>query len=345
MKKICLFDPSYVTIKGLPFVKEGHLSRFPLHLSKTIWHENPALESLSYHLSGGVLFFETDANRLEFDVLYEMEPVMNHMSALGESGFDLYILHEGRFVFYDSIRPFPRQKMLKTTVILHPSGLKKIMMYTPLYTKVTHAYVHLEDVYSIKPYEPGYHKRIFWYGTSITQGACASRPGMSYTNQLSRELNVEVINMGFSGNGLGELGVARVTHELSQLDAVIIDYEANAGAVFKLKETLVPWIQCIREKHKNVPIMVISRIPFTRELWQPEDHQKRMDHKDYQQRIVTECQDLHPLYFIDGEELIYLDEHEVTVDGIHLNDLGMTLFAKRLLPKLKHILFNDKIEI
>lgn len=339
MKRISLFDTSHVVIKGLPFLTENHLNRFPKEDMIDIFQENKALEFLSYHLSGGVLCFETTAEKLNFQIAYANEPLMNHMSPLGESGFDLYVIDQHEFIFYDSIRPFPRQKEINITVNLPQSKPVKLMMYTPLYARVLSAEVLLEDDELIRPFDPKYKGQMLWYGTSITQGACASRPGMSYTNQLSRFLHMEMINLGFSGNGLGELSVAKVTHKLKDLDAIIIDYEANAGALGKLKDTLIPWILTVREKHQSIPIIIISRIPFVRERWIKDDHEKRMMHHQFQKDIVEQLKDMHPLYFVDGEKLIDIDETDVTVDGIHLNDLGMTLFAKRMKDYFKDLGF------
>lgn len=337
MKLIDLFDHQHCHIIGLPFIKKDHLNRFSKKDLAIITQENAALDFLSYHLAGGSLFYQTNAKELTFEIDYHNEPLMNHMSPLGESGFDLYLLKDDAFVFYDSIRPFPRQKNISVTVKLPQSNHHVVLMHTPNYARLLSAVLHIEDDAYLMPYDPHYQKSIFFYGTSITQGACASRPGMSYTNQIARMLKAEVINMGFSGNGLGELSVAAVTHQLPNLDMVVIDYEANAGAVGQLKKTLIPFIKCIRQVHPTIPIVMIGRIPFTRELFDIDDHQKRLNHRDYQSE-VSKTIDLQPLFFIDGEQLISVDEYEVTVDGIHLNDVGMTLFAQRLTPLLNKLI-------
>lgn len=340
---IDLFDKTYVYIAGLPFVKSTHLQRFPEDRVKKITSENKALASLGCHLSGGSIFFETNAPHITFDIVYENEPLMNHMSPSGEAGFDLYIVEDDTYIFYECMRPFPRQKSVIWRISLPENRKNVVMIYTPLYTKVVRAIMNIEDAYWIKPYTHMYKKRVLWYGTSITQGACASRPGMMYTHQVSRILNIEIINFGFSGNGLGETSVAEVTHDIACLDSVIIDYEANAGSVNRLKETLLPWIEVVRLKHPSIPIIIISRIPFIKDRWHINDYMKRLEDKAYQASIVNQKNNLQPLYFIDGTTLIKQKEYDVTVDGIHLNDVGMMLFAKRITPILNRYLNNDKI--
>lgn len=330
-----LFDLEHVTMLGLPFLEENHYQRFPKACINEIYHENPALEWLGYHLSGGTIFFETDAKELIFSIQYANEPLMNHMAPSGESGFDIYVEHDGKWIFYDVIRPFPRQRAIEVTIKLPSDNIHKVMMYTPLYARVTAAHVSTDEKNFIRPWNPHYKKKIFFYGTSITQGACASRPGLSYTNQISRMLSCEIMNMGFSGNGLGEPSIAKMTHLCPDLDLVVIDYDANAGAVGKIEETLTLWIETVRKFHHHIPILIISRIPFNREYFSSSDKDMRLKNKKYQHFVSSSMDDVH---FIDGESLIFDHETEVTVDGIHLNDHGMTLYASRLAPYIAALL-------
>ncbi len=329
MRTYPLFDKNYFTIKGLPFLTEDHYHRFPKAMMEKIESQNKSLPWLGEHLSGGIIFFETDAKHLHMTIEYAYEPLMNHMAPSGESGFDLYIKNDDQWIFYDVIRPFPRQKMVDVNMQLPNKSSNTLMMYTPLYTKILKANVMIEDHESIHPYDPKLNQTIFFYGTSITQGACASRPGLSFTNQVSRMLNIEVINMGFSGNGLGEPSIAQITHLCPHLAMIVIDYDANAGAVGKIEDTLIPWIEIVRQKHQEIPILILSRIPFNREIFDENDRIHRMKNKNYQKMVASQHRNIH---FIDGEWLIHENETEVTVDGIHLNDLGMTLFAQRLAP-------------
>lgn len=343
MNAISLFDREHVYIAGLPFVTINHLQRFPQHRVDQIRSENKELISLSYHLTGGAIFFETNATKIVFDITYESEPVMNHMSLSGEAGFDIYLIENNEYVFYECIRPFPRQKKVTWHVSLPEKTQNVVMIYTPLYMRVLTATMLIENTYWVKPYIHQFNKRILWYGTSITQGACASRPGMMYTNIVSRLLNIEIINFGFSGNGLGELSVGEVIHDIKHLDSVIIDYEANAGSSNKLRTTLLPWIEMVRKKHPTIPIIVVSRIPFIKDRWYSRDYDKRCEDKMFQKTTVDLNRHLHPLYFIDGETLIHKLEYDVTVDGIHLNDVGMMLFAQRITPIINSYINNGKI--
>src|SRR5690606_269350 len=100
--------------------------------------------------------------------------------------------------------------------------------------------------------------RLVVYGTSITQGGCASRPGMAYPSILARRLGIETLNLGFSGNGRGEPEVAHILAQLENVSCFILDYESNVPVAEDLRTTLTAFIPILRERHPDVPIIVIS---------------------------------------------------------------------------------------
>ena len=197
-----------------------------------------------------------------------------------------------------------------------------------------------------KLYKPTSHKnkgRVVIYGTSVTQGGCAARPGMSFTNILSRKLDKEFINLGFSGSGLGEKELADIINLIDDVDLIILDYEANGGATGDMKNNLEPFIDTLRNKSKTVPILVLSKIPFSVDAF----NKKGMDHRkfyyDFQKDMVAKKikeGDKH-IYFLDGNNLFgNVDVDEMTVDGYHPTDLGFYMMAKNLEKPIKNLLKN-----
>ena len=178
------------------------------------------------------------------------------------------------------------------------------------------------------------------YGTSITQGGCASRPGMAYTNILSRYFNTEVINLGFSGNGKGEPEVIKTISEISSPKALILDYEANSMDIVKLKETLPVAVEILRARHPSTPIIVISRISFASDLVQAHPKEQRKQSNAFQLELVREKRKAgdENIHFINGEDLLGSDFDECTVDGVHPTDWGFMRMAKALEPQLAGIL-------
>ena len=180
--------------------------------------------------------------------------------------------------------------------------------------------------------------KIVIYGTSITQGGCVGRPGMAYSNILSRELDMHFVNLGFSGNGRGEPALANLIIQIPDIKLVILDYEANAGNT--IKETLGPFVDILREAHPEMPILIMSRIPYAYDQEGSKSHSDWMDRRDFQRELVKQSLsngDEH-IFFLDGSTILGKDYDECTVDGVHPNDLGSMLIADALQPVIENIL-------
>jgi len=178
------------------------------------------------------------------------------------------------------------------------------------------------------------------YGTSITQGGCAARPGMAWTNILSRRLNVEFINLGFSGSGRGEPEVAETISEIPNPACFILDFEANSGGIGPLRERFPEFIRILRERHPKVPILVISAVPHAIERLIERVLQERIERREFQRGVVGEFRRRGDklLYFQDGGELLGEDFEECSVDGVHPTDLGFMRMANGLMPVVTGIL-------
>jgi hypothetical protein len=194
------------------------------------------------------------------------------------------------------------------------------------------------DVEAPRPF--AHEGRVVFYGTSITQGGCACRPGMLHSNILSRELDVEFVNLGFSGNGKGEPEVARLVAEIDDPCLYILSYEANCPSTEHLERTLRGFIPILREKQPDVPILIISRVAFAKDLLLSGAMAQRIRQRDLQRGVVEEFRsagDAH-VHFLDGGELLGDDFDECTVDGVHPTDLGFRHLAQGMLPVVKRLL-------
>jgi len=183
-------------------------------------------------------------------------------------------------------------------------------------------------------------RKVVVYGTSITQGGCAARPGMSYTNILSRWLNLEFINLGFSGNGRGDPEVAHLMAEIENPGCFVLDYEANAAE--SLYDTLEPFIGILRQAHARTPALVVSRIPFARDRFSDDALRGRQERREFQQDVVDRLRKAgdEAIFFKGGEDLLYGAWEECTVDGTHPTDLGFLRMAEGLEPVLRELLFG-----
>ncbi|PAV31225.1 hypothetical protein CIL05_00785 [Virgibacillus profundi] len=310
------------------FQKEKIYRRFP---KQPVAKLPDRVNELADCTSGGQIRFKTNTRKLEIKVTLSGEANMGHMSALGQCGFDVYVGEPGKQQYLSSAIPPLNEKIYESTLWHFGSKLDELLEVTinfPLYQGVEEVLVGIDPdavIQQPKPYQT--EKRAIFYGTSITQGGCASRPGMSYTNILSRRFPLEFINLGFSGSGKGEKEVALSAREIERPGCFVIDYEGNVNAD-QYNATLLPFIELYREWHPFVPIIVMSRIRYAKHLndEQGKDYERR---REISRSTVAELQRKGDKYisFLDGSQLLGENWHECTVDGVHPNDLGFMKMA------------------
>lgn len=327
-------------IAGFGWLHEERLyRRLP---AKPDWKLPEAVDQLANCTAGGQIRFETDATSLSVKVKLSGAANMYHMPATGQCGFDCYIGSPGEQLYYGTT-VYDHKLTEYEAVIYKDMGQESriITLNFPLYQGVEEVWIGLDREAQIAP-PPTYEKsgKIIVYGTSITQGGCAARPGMAYTNILSRRINMEFLNLGFSGNGKGEPELAHILSEIPDPACLILDYEANCVSTELLQITLPEFISIYRDKHPLTPILVISRITHAKEKFQAQMAQDRADRKQIQIRTVEQARELGDanIYFCDGSQLLGEDAHECTVDGSHPTDLGFLRMADGLTPILQKIL-------
>jgi lysophospholipase L1-like esterase len=316
--------------------REGVYRRLPL---KPNYPLPPAVDDLANCTAGGQIRFQTNSSRLSLKVRLTGIADMNHMPATGQCGFDCYIGMPEEQMYYNTTKyDHMKQEYEFAMFEKMEAGLRNITLYFPLYKGVEEVQIGLDpeaDITAPPPYIS--NKRIVIYGTSITQGGCAARSGMAYTNILSRKLPVEFINLGFSGSGRGEAEVARIVSEIPNQALFVLDYEANCVSPELLQSTLPEFIRIFRSRHPEVPILVLSQIRFARELFDRELLELRLKRKRIQMEIVNAFREQgdESIYFHDGENLLGADFNECTVDGVHPTDLGFIRMAEQLAPVLE----------
>lgn len=299
------------------------------------------VEALCNHTAGGQIRFRSDSKRISLKVEILNIGRMDHMPDTGMSGFDLYIGKPGSERFYSVLRQSTHTGSYITEMMnVHDSVMRDFVLNFPLYNGVKSLKIGLEaDAKTEEPVAFSVPRPVVIYGTSITQGGCASRPGMAFSNILSRKLNVEFLNQGYSGNGKCETEMAKILSEISDPALFIIDCDANCSD-YKLFAKLLPrFIDTLRTKHPQMPILIISRISFGKEA-----HHCTIDVKPlFPSRALLKnaqiqiaeverrrCAGDHNIHFLDGSTLLGRDYWECTVDGVHPTDLGFYRIAENL---------------
>jgi GDSL-like Lipase/Acylhydrolase family/N-terminus of Esterase_SGNH_hydro-type len=323
--------------------KDKVFRRFPLNPEPAL---PESVEELCNCTAGGQIKFSSDSKRIAIKVKLPTRSVMDHMPNTGNSGFDLYLGDSIRQTFYGVTR-FSADDDEYTYEFqpLANSLMREFTLNFPLYNGVEKVTIGLASDASLSTPSPFVDDRpIIVYGTSITQGGCAARPGMCYTNILSRKLNRPFMNLAFSGSGQGEPEVAEHIARIQNPAMLILDYEANCGHVENLAETLPEFIRILRASHPNTPMLVVSKVAYAKEVFDEKLKKHREDCKKVEIKNVERCQAAGDknIYFIDAESFQGEDFWECTVDGVHPTDLGFYRMAENLLPEIKKYLCTSR---
>jgi hypothetical protein len=279
--------------------------------------------NLSRDSSGMAVRFVTDSTAIACRwSLRKSTLAMPHMPATGVSGVDLYV-RDTEGVWRWLACPSPNNQNMTATLISDlPEGTREYLLYLPLYNGVQSLEVGVVAGSELKP---GFTRAkdkslpIVFYGTSITHGACASRPGMTHPAILGRRLELPIINLGFSGNGTMDLEMADL---MSELDAAVyvIDCLPNMNAP-GISERVVPFVKRLRESRPLTPILLVEDRSFANAFLQPK---KQARHAASRAALRTGFDSLiedgtKRLYYLEGADLI---GNEDTVDSSHPTDLG-----------------------
>ncbi len=287
------------------------------------------LRELASNTSGIRAAVMTDAGSLHIKAKTGPIPAYTHLSIMGSSSFDIYCDN----VFLENARPEAGSNEIDNTIQLPDKGkMKTIHIYFPLYNSVTSFFIETEKGALNKKPEKSI-KPIVFYGSSITQGACASRPGNSYVNMVSRMSGRPVINLGFSGNARGDMEIADYISKLDMF-AFVYDYDHNAADTEWIENTHAPFFQAIRSIQPELPIVMMSRPGY--EKWGSVAKMNRAVVMTTYLNAFTNGNN--NVYFIDGKTLFGTQDREAcTHDGTHPNDIGFLKMAKSVMLTIKEI--------
>ncbi len=321
-------------LTGYPWFSEtGRFERIPASLLPGF---SPVFHELAACTSGGTARVITDARELTLTARLRFDRSdMNAMSRTGHSGFDFYLRREGGTPVHLPCRPeFTGDRIVSRLTLPEdiPAGAYELLILFPLYNGVEEPELLLPEGSGARAPEGEEKLPILFYGSSITQGGNASRPGCCYVNRLSLALSRPVVNFGFSGSAMGEPGLAELIGGLA-LNAVVLDYDHNAPDIGHLRLTHEPFFRVIRAAQPSLPVVMLSKCDFGRSL---DDNGSRREVVRRTFENAKRDGDRN-VYFVDGEEFFGELRDHCTVDGVHPNDLGFHRMAGRLEPLLRSL--------
>lgn len=311
-----------LTVEGQPWEEtKAPFDRLPGSAEKTV---RAAVWGLSRHSAGICVRFETDASTIYAKwKLTSSRLAMPHMTATGVSGLDLYVRSEGRWMWLGSGQPKAQANQVQLARGLAPA-MREYLLYLPLYNGIAELELGVPGEAAIRPAppRPETHSRpIVFYGTSITQGGCASRPGMVHTAILGRWFDRPVVNLGFSGNGKMEESVVKFMEEIDAA-VFVIDCLPNMVAADVTKRT-APLVKRLRERHPTTPILLVEDRNYSNNFLIERNHQRNQTNQAALKSAFEQLQaeGTAHLHYLEGENLLGAD-NEGTVDASHPTDLG-----------------------
>lgn len=331
----------YVDADSLPLYGKGdwptasRYERLPLSIKGTI---RPDLWYLGTNSSGMYIRFRTNSKFIRARWQVTNNNSMPHMADVGTRGLDLYSISGGEWQFVGSTG----YNYNEAQMIGGMDGkMSEYMLYLPLYDNLKSLKIGVEPNAVIEYPQlnsPRAENPILFYGTSITQGACASRPAMSYSSIVSRRLNRSAINLGFSGNGKLDLPIASIMAQIKNPSCFVLDFVPNCSADL-IRENMWQFIAILRSKHPNVPIVIVENYLYPAAMVSQTaaaeiDGKNRMLKAQFEK--LRKAGDKN-IYYVPSKNIIGVDG-EATVDGVHATDLGFMRWADAITPILEKII-------
>ena len=305
---------------------EAFYDRLPRNVTTNV---NAGVRGMKHHSSGLQFRFTTDSKTLDFRwVPYNRSLSMDHMPATGVSGIDIYRLDDGgkwRYVQTGRIRDGVNGGNVR--VDWKPGT--PCLVNLPLYNGIKSFSLGIDKDAKVEPLPPrksGIDKPVVFYGTSITHGGCASRPGLAFPSIVGRDLDVPIANLGFSGSGVMEY---EMSEHLAAIDAscYVLDclwnmglHESASRPGRSVEKNYERFIRNLRAKRPSVPIVMAEQCDVF--MKGPND-KDRFIRKLYDRLVAEGWKSL--VYL--PKDRMYTGDIDGTVDGCHPNDLGMRSLA------------------
>lgn len=320
--------------------------------------------SLSREAAGGRIRFNTNSTTIKIEAeLYQWDAShVSHAATMngGKYGFDVYVDTADGSTYVDTAvaetkdedgdeKIDPGSVFVNKTITLGEAASRDITIYFPITIETKNVKITVDENSEVNNHVKGYdgNGRLVFYGSSITQGGCATKPGNTYVNTVGRNLNMEYIDFGMWGRCKGEPAFAEYIASLGNISAFIYDFDHNISKVSLMEPVHYPFYEIIREAYPDIPIIMMTRpgngLDTTR-VEEPEKgystvaELKEVIYSSYQRAKANGDENVH---FVDGEVFFGYSE-EYMRDNSHPNDAGQARMAEVVTDVLSRTLDGEK---
>lgn len=293
---------------------------------------------LATNSAGLALPFKTNSKQITIKWCVDKAGTMPYLTPVNNNGFDLYIKVNEKWQFAGSVSTTTtcNEQAIVTNMV---EGEKDCLLFFPTYKEVKSLEIGIDKSANLNAQKNPFEKRIVVYGSSIVQGASASRPGMSYTNKLSRMTGYHFINLGFSGSAKMEPEVGEMLKDISA-DAFILDCVPNSNPT-QVKERTNQLVKKIRKNHPDIPIIIMQSLirehGYFNKVIEKHVRDQNINVLNEVIRLIEDGDD--KVHFLTSENWLGHD-YEGTIDGTHPNDLGLDRMLNVIAPQMVKI-FKD----
>lgn len=331
------YDAAELTVIGKPISTAKAFTRIDTAQYK---FANRTIDRYAGYSTGLAVLFETDSHVIRAKWTTGPSNSGANMTAIGQKGLDLYIMKDGKWVFAgvgspDMVKePFCNHE--GTIVADMADGTRQCLLYLPLFDKVDALEIGIEEGAVIRPIDNPFRYNIVVHGSSITHGASAGRPGMTYAARFGRDNGFYCMNLGFSGQCKLQPEYAAYLADIKDVDAFIFDVFSNPKAE-EIYDRFDAFVDIVRKAHPDVPMLFLQterretrNFSLAREKFESEKQSAAA--KVIRERMKSDKD----IYFITSEDFLG-HEHIATVDGSHPSDLGFTYMLESISPKIRKI--------
>ena len=323
-----------ISVFGVPeFYKTGVLTRLPDEVIERV----PSLDFLGRRVPGGRVGFRTDSEYITVKVKLKTLSPDKGMSIYSCQSISVFAGDRPNSRFLGLVAAYNYESLEFEGTLKKGKGMEDVLLLLMRNEIIENVEIGIDDGAKIEaptPYK--YSKPIVYYGSSITEGGISCNMSNAYNAIISRHLDVDYINLGFSGNAKGELPMADYINTLD-MSIFVYDYDHNAPTVEHLWQTHEPFFKRIREKHPTLPIIMMTRPHAV--YGEEEIARREAVRATYENAVAIGDKNV---YFIDGETYFkdFPDRELCFIDTIHPNDLGFHKMAEKIEPLIESILEN-----